>query len=248
MLNLIIDQGNTTTKFFVFDKNYNIVYSTRCTNNDKANCKAVLESLLDRDIDSAIYSSVGEINEQILSSINNLNFYILFDHTTPIPIENLYQSKHTLGTDRLAGAIGANYLYPGKNLIIIDIGTAITYDFVTAQNQFIGGNISPGPHIRLKALSTFTSRLPLVDLKQPEGLIARNTQEAILNGVVYGIVAEINGIISMAKGLYSPLTPILTGGYADFFGKMFKNYIFVKANLVAIGLNRVLEFNKKLTL
>ncbi len=142
--------------------------------------------------------------------------------------------------DRLAGAVGANYLFPGRNLIIIDIGTAITYDFVNNKNQFLGGNISPGPHIRFKALNNYTAKLPLVDLDTPKRFIGQNTREAILNGVVYGIFAEIKGIINEAKKKFDSITPVLTGGYAVFFGKMFKNYIFVEANLVPIGLNQVL--------
>ncbi len=248
MYNLIIDQGNTRTKFYLFDQNYNIIQKKSCLNTPEQTSLLLVKEFLSFHPQYAIYSSVSGLNDRIINEIKHLKVFIIFDHKTPIPIENLYESKQTLGMDRLAGAIGANYIFPGKNLLIIDIGTAITYDFVTEKNQFLGGNISPGPMLRFRALNEFTANLPLVELDYPQRLIAQNTREAILNGVVHGIVAEIKGIIREGKTKFKDLKPILTGGYAYFFGKMFKNYIFVEANLVPIGLNCVLEFNKKLIL
>ncbi len=248
MLNLIIDQGNTKTKFYIFDINKKIIHKTSCPKDNQKLCISVLSELFNFKISNAIYSSVSGLNDAIIERIRNLSYHIIFDYTTPIPINNLYQSKQTLGTDRLAGAIGARCLFPDKNLLIIDIGTAITYDFVNSQGQFLGGNISPGPHIRFSALHDYTASLPKVELDEPQRLIAQNTKEAILNGVLWGIYSEINGIIKLSEGKFDSITPILSGGYAYFFGKMFKSYIFVEANLVPIGLNCVLEYNKKLDL
>ncbi len=245
MANLIIDQGNTATKLYVF-KNNSIIYTKKFRNFDTQIIHQIDKIIKDYLINAAIYSSVSENDKKIIKTLEKVDYHIIFSSSTPIPIENLYKSPQTLGSDRLAGAIGANFLFPNTNLLIIDIGTAITYDFVSEKNQYLGGNISPGPHLRFKALNTFTARLPLVQASYPQNFIGQNTREAILNGVILGIVHEIQGFIQEAEKNFNKLKPILTGGYADFFGKILKNSIFVEINLVPIGLHRVLEYNKTL--
>ncbi len=241
-MNLIIDHGNTATKIYFFDnnqisKNYTIL-------NSQVN--EVLPQLIkEHAVEHAIYSGVGTGLEQILTDLKKKTDLIIFNHQTPIPIKNEYKTPQTLGTDRLAAAIGANYLFPGQNVVIFDIGTALTIDLVTDSGQYLGGNISPGPLMRLKALNYFTARLPLVELSDTQQFIGQSTHEAILNGVVWGIVNEINGYIETLERNFKNLRPIMTGGYAEFFAKKMKNPIFVYVNLVPIGLNRVLEFNKQ---
>ncbi len=245
MANLIIDQGNTATKLYVFKDN-SIIHTNKFRNFDTQIIHQINKILKDYLINGVIYSSVSEPDEKIIKTLEKIDYHIIFSPSTPVPIENLYQSPQTLGSDRLAGAIGANFLFPNTNLLIIDIGTAITYDFVSEKNQFLGGNISPGPHLRFKALNTFTARLPLVQTSYPQNFIGQNTREAILNGVILGITHEILGFIHEAEKNFNNLKPILTGGYADFFGKILKNSIFVEINLIPIGLHRVLEYNKTL--
>ena len=247
MNNLIIDQGNSKTKFFVINSQYKIIHKKKINNTEKKRY-SILYELMELNVSYAIYSSVSGLDKQIIKIIQDLDFHIIFNHTTPIPIQNLYETKHSLGTDRLAGAIGANYLFPQTNLLVIDIGTAITYDFVDEKNRFLGGNISPGPLLRFRALHDYTKKLPFVNISMPQNFIAKNTKDAILNGVIWGIKAEIEDFIAQAKKKYPQIKPILTGGYAYFFGKIFKNYIFVNNYLVPLGLNHVLEFNKKINL
>ncbi len=241
-MNLIIDHGNTATKIYLFDnnqisKNYTILNSQ---------VEKILPELISGyPVERAIYSGVGSGLERILADLKKQTDLIIFNHLTPIPIKNKYKTPQTLGTDRLAAAIGANYLFPGQNVVIFDIGTALTIDLVTSSAEYIGGNISPGPLMRLKALNYFTARLPLVELTDTQDYIGQSTHEAILNGVVWGIVNEIDGYIDTFKRNFKNLRPIITGGYAEFFAKKMKNPIFVYVNLVPIGLNRVLEFNKQ---
>ena len=142
----------------------------------------------------------------------------------------------------MAACIGANFLFSDRNLLVIDAGTAITFDVVNANNQYVGGCISLGLDMRRKALNHFTHRLPLVDLADDTPLIGTTTQEAILSGVVNGLVCEIDGIISNLSHVYPQLLVFLTGGNAKYFEKRIKNCNFAVPDLVLIGLNRILMF------
>ncbi|MCD8073209.1 MAG: type III pantothenate kinase, partial [Alistipes sp.] len=152
-------------------------------------------------------------------------------------------TPQTLGCDRLAGAVGAAAIYPGQNILIADLGTAITFDVVTAAGEFLGGNISPGAAMRLRALHEYTGRLPLVGQEGPTEEIATSSQSAVRSGVVGGIVYEIEGYIARLGERYDPLKIIFTGGDSDFFAKRVKNAIFATYDLVVYGLNRILEYN-----
>ncbi len=157
--------------------------------------------------------------------------------------ENCYKTPETLGKDRIAAAVGGFDLYPDTNLLIIDAGTAITYDIVNDKHQFLGGNISPGIEMRFKALHQFTGKLPLVKQQNFGKLYGTSTEEAIRAGVQNGVVFEIDKAIDTFKEFYKNLKVIITGGDAEFFDKKLKNSFFVNFNLTALGLNRILEYN-----
>ena len=171
--------------------------------------------------------------------------FVELDHLTELPIENLYETPETLGKDRIAAAVGANELFPDQNLLIIDAGTAITYDLVSEKNQFIGGNISPGLEMRFKALNHFTGKLPLVNYSDDFETVGRNTIDAIRAGVQNGILFEIAQTIDLFNRNYQNLHIIMTGGDSYFFDKKLNYSIFVNFNLTLIGLNRILEHNAK---
>jgi type III pantothenate kinase len=173
-----------------------------------------------------------------------LTYFIELNEYTDIPIENLYETKSTLGKDRLAAVIGANNIFPDSNVLVIDMGTAITYDFINTSKQFIGGTISPGMEMRFKALNHYTDQLPLLKKNENYQTIGKNTSEAIISGVQNGILFEIDGYINTLKSNYNDIKVILTGGDAIFFDKKLKNTIFVNLNLNFIGLNTILEHNK----
>ena len=162
---------------------------------------------------------------------------------TRLPFKNLYLDKETLGFDRIAAAAGAQALFPGENIIIIDAGTAITIDVVTKEGQFIGGNISPGVDMRFKALNEFTSKLPLVKIEGETGITAKTTEDAIRFGVFNGIKYEMDGYIDAFNQIYENLKVILTGGDHKYFDKKLKNSIFADSNLTLKGLNKILQFN-----
>lgn len=197
-------------------------------------------------LNQAILSSVKPVDEELIRFLSqNFQLFIELDHHTPLPIENLYETPETLGKDRIAAAVGANELFPGQNILIIDAGTAITYDVVSEKNEFLGGNISPGLQMRFKALNHFTGKLPLINYSDEFQLIGRNTEEAIRDGVQNGILYEIERTIETFNRNYENLQIVMTGGDSIFFDKKLNYSIFVHFNLTLIGLNRILEHNAK---
>ena len=194
----------------------------------------------------AILSSVKPVDEELLQFLSgNFDLFIELDHLTELPIENLYETPETLGKDRLAAAVGANELFPDQNILVIDAGTAITYDLVSEKNQFVGGNISPGLQMRFKALNHFTGKLPLVSYSDEFQSIGKNTTDAIRAGVQNGILYEIAQTIDVFNENYQNLQIVMTGGDSIFFDKKLNYSIFVHFNITLIGLNRILEHNAK---
>lgn len=159
---------------------------------------------------------------------------------TPIPLKIKYRTPHTLGSDRLAAAIGAQGEAPGRNILVIDAGSAITIDFVDADGHFWGGNISPGVKMRLTALHQQTSRLPLISKEGETPTLGYDTETAIRSGVIRGICHEIDGYIYEFREKYPDVLVFLTGGDEKTLIGNIKNRIFADKFLVAKGLNRIL--------
>jgi type III pantothenate kinase len=170
---------------------------------------------------------------------------LLLKPETDLPISHRYKTLDTLGADRIAGVVAVHALYPGKNVLLIETGTCITYDLISADGIYQGGGISPGLHMRFMALHTFTHKLPLIEPVSNPALLGDSTETSILSGVVNGLKAEVEGIISLYESNYENLTIILSGGNLDYFDKNLKNNIFAVPNIVLTGLNIILEFNDK---
>ncbi len=166
-----------------------------------------------------------------------------FTPRTPVPIRNAYRTPETLGRDRLAAAVGATVLYPGRNALIVDFGTAVTLDLVTADGTYRGGCISPGLSTRFRALHDYTAALPLCAPTEEEELQGLTTDEAVRRGVMNSLSFEIEGYISRMERKIDDLCVIFTGGDAKYFVKRIKNTIFANCNLVFYGLNRILEYD-----
>ena len=166
--------------------------------------------------------------------------------TTAVPLNNAYTTRHTLGADRLAAAVGAAGLRPGRATLVVDAGTALKIDLVTADGTYHGGSISPGLRMRLQALHTFTGRLPLLELPAPDATIpltGDSTTDSLLSGVVNGAVAEITGFLAQYQQRYPGLGVLLTGGDAAFLAARLPACIFVVPELVLLGLNRILAYH-----
>jgi type III pantothenate kinase len=239
-MNLVIDVGNTAIKLAAIRDKY-IVDVIRTNGWDDSSVVHFLSKY--GSFDYGIISSVRD--EMIPEFINAFveKELMVFSHKMQVPIANDYETPNTLGLDRLAAAVGANNIFPHANVLVVDCGTAITIDFVSAIGRFEGGNISLGLNTRFKALSSFTSRLPLVDIADGYPLIGKNTTDAIRAGVLNSAVFELDSYIDLFSGLHPDLKVIFTGGDAFFFDGRLKNTIFVVPNLVVQGLNRILEYN-----
>lgn len=178
----------------------------------------------------------------------NIHPTLYLDGETPIPIINRYNTPQTLGTDRLAAVIGA--YAEGKRrtgihapILVIDLGTAITYDFITAEGEYLGGNISPGIDMRLRALNAFTDKLPLVSHQGECPPVGHSTETAIRSGVINGVKHEIHGTIQHFLVKYPQLLIFLTGGDAIDFDEPLKKRIFADKFLVIKGLDQILKYN-----
>lgn len=193
----------------------------------------------------AIACSVRKLAPDVLADIERLVGPVtLLTPSTPVPLKNAYASPDSLGMDRLAAAVGAAGHVPGRNLLVVDLGTAATYDFVDSNATFRGGNIAPGVKMRLDALHAYTSRLPLVEPKQPDASapFGTTTRAAMVNGAVLGVAAEINYYHSLAG---ADAAVVLTGGDAMLVAPLLKNLpVAVVPHLVSYGLNRISLYNE----
>ena len=249
-MNLCIDQGNSRTKVALMTdegKMINHFIYKQFSSSD-------VERLLDLyDITDAIISSVVNIEAAVVNTLHRRSqHFVLFDHNTPVPIINCYDTPQTLGQDRLAAAVGAKSLCPNENLLIIDAGSAITYDFVSDKGEYMGGNIAPGLKMRFTMLQRMTKKLPLVEVEENEliPLFGKNTRDAIAAGVIRGVAYEVKGYMRTLGEKVPHFRTFLTGGNAPFIlnnvrtSRTEKREIRYEKNLVLTGLNTILCANK----
>ncbi len=238
-MNLVIDQGNSSAKVEIFEGEKVVFYQKY----ERFSVEEAESLLREYDCRQAILSTVVDEDEQLTHYLSDkLEKWVCLTNETTIPIEILYETPKTLGRDRIAVCVGANYLMPDTNLLVIDVGTAITFDIVNSQNQYVGGNISLGIDMRRKALHTFTAKLPLIEVDDDAKMIGTTTETAIESGIIHGIAGEINSFIAAVAEVYPNLNVFLTGGSAKCFEKRIKSKIFAERNLVHIGLNRILNY------
>jgi type III pantothenate kinase len=245
MLNLVIDIGNTFTKLATFNNREMI---SMVQTNDLS--VEYLNNFLEANaVDNTIISSVNtEIDsfEELLTSRTN---YIRFSGSSSSNVINQYKTPHTLGLDRYAAVIAAEYLFPKQSCLVIDAGSCITYDFIDKERNYLGGSITPGIQMRFKAMSSFTGRLPLVEPDKEVNLdYGNDTNSALTSGVQKGVVYEATGFINSFYLKWPDLKVILCGGDVNFFDTELKNSIFAhtlktEPHLVLIGLNEVICYN-----
>lgn len=240
-MNLVIDIGNTLVKVGTIDKDsiISIEKHETLTADIIANCIAKHHP------ERAIISSVGKIDEPLVNHLTSLIPTTYFSHLTKVPIINCYKTPQTLGLDRIAAVVGANHLFPSTDLLVIDSGTAITYDIIKSNTEYLGGAISPGILLRYKSLHQNTANLPFLTSFENTSIIGTSTSECIESGVLNGVIGEVDHFINGVREKFPSVKVVFTGGDANFFDNKLKNSIFVVQNLVIIGLNRILDFNAK---
>lgn len=237
--NLIIaDAGNTSLKLALFVNDvpetvlridYQRLSQWFENNIDLAKLTCVLSSVTDYTIEKQLRNFFSEL--------------IIIDHKSKVPFKNKYQSPTTLGIDRICNAAAISIMAKGKKSVSIDIGTCVKFDFVDANGHYHGGSISPGIHLRYKALNDYTANLPLLDSFDQTDLIGTTTNGSIQSGVINGIKAEITEIIHRYEIEQGDLTFFVTGGDARYFDFEGKNNIFADENLTLKGLYYIYQAN-----
>ncbi|MGB3529604.1 MAG: type III pantothenate kinase [Saprospiraceae bacterium] len=236
---LCIDVGNSRTKIAIFKKERPIYKDTLDTLDLVA-----LQGLFDRfPISHSILCQVKNVKKPIKDYLRKHSVYKEMGLHLKLPVTIMYRPPESLGKDRLAAVCGAVRLYPDQDMLIIGSGTCITYDFVNAKSCYLGGSISPGLDMRLKAMHAFTARLPLVESRLDVGLTAKDTVASLQSGAVWGIQSELAGIIGLYLSKYPDIQVILCGGGAKFYKNRLKKTIFALPNLVTLGLNGILILN-----
>ena len=244
MSSICIDAGNTFIKIALMEDG-NVTSLAAFPLTDVYGLLQHVASL--PQADACIISSVISILPKIVDVFKQKSSYFLeLTHETPLPIRNLYQTPETLGKDRLAAVVGAYSLFPGKDILVFDAGTALTIDFIDRDGNYRGGNISPGLNMRFRALHNDTHQLSLQEQTDDYELIGDTTASAIISGVQNGIIFEMNYYVHHFVKKFPTLVKILTGGDANFFENKFETHIFAVPNLIYIGLEKIVSFNKSL--
>ncbi len=239
--NLTIDFGNTSAKVLVFEMDA-VCYRK---SGHSLSIKDTLTLLRRFKPHAAIISAVTPVSKALLKTLNDYTSLTVLNHKVKVPVKIRYRSPETLGSDRLAGIVGAGKLFPSTNVLVIDMGTCIKYDFLQKTHVYQGGSISPGLAMRFRALNQYTAKLPLISPAQLKSFIGTDTRTSILSGVQTGVVAEMNGFIDRYRKKFGALKVILTGGDAPRFAGQVKMPIFAAPDLVNIGLNEILNFNAR---
>ncbi|MDA9276340.1 type III pantothenate kinase [Flavobacteriaceae bacterium] len=240
-MNLVIDIGNTAVKVYLF-KNNEIIKREVLSENALIQ---YLKLIAIDDIRNIICSSVTKSYKDQLSKIfKNSNYFDFSDNNLKIPFTNNYETKKSLGQDRIGLISSAVLKFQDQNSLVIDMGTCITYDFIDSQNIYHGGAISPGIRMRYSSFSNYTSNLPLLKFQDITKIIGANTEESLHIGINNGIVGEINQYINSLKKSYSEFNVIITGGDSIFLLNKIKNAIFADQDFLASGLNYIIKLNE----
>lgn len=237
---LAIDIGNTKIKAAVFEGNVLVARYAFAKEGAPENLEKIFRS--HAGLGQTVLSSVGKDEDELLSIAREKGGVSIISHESRFPFVNKYATPATLGVDRMVLAAGAVLHYPGKNRLVIDAGTCITYDFTDSADNYLGGAISPGLKMRYDAMHTFTAKLPLLYPEMPEHYIGNSTKNAMDSGAVNGMIYEIDGFIKQYCEEYQDITIILTGGDADFLAKRLKNTIFANSNFLLESLNLLYQY------
>jgi len=239
---LCIDWGNTLVKAAIFDGEHKTLAAKQFDANDAAS--SLTDLIASHQPQGAIVSSVAGNMSGIEATLReSMQHVLMLDMNTSLPVMNAYSSPESLGTDRLAIAVGAQSAFPDKNILAISLGTCVTYNFVQKNKAFRGGAISPGLQMRLRAMHEWTDKLPEV---KPEGeilLLGYDTATCMRSGAIYGMASEIDGMVNAFADQYPDFNAVLTGGDAALLANKLKTRIFADPDLLMKGLNLILKHN-----
>ena len=236
---LCFDFGNTRKKVAVFEGNQIKQVISIQDDTDET-----LRILLDEfHPQKTIVSSVIHHNPNIETILAQNTKFHLLSHATQLSFTTPVGKPQSIGTDRLALASAVTDLYPGKHVLVIALGTCVTYNFINKYSEFIGGAISPGLEMRLKSLQYYTAKLPLVKAYSYAPVLGYDTETNILSGVLIGMSHEIEGFIADYKQKFKNFNVVLTGGDIQHLALHLKSKIFADPDLLFKGLYAISEKN-----
>ena len=239
-MDLVIDIGNTLCKTAIFREDEELLFYTTLPELKTEDIVLLLEK---HPVKHAILSSVAEAYPEIETILKNSTDYVHFSHATKLPITIQYDSLATLGLDRIANAVAAACFFSQQNVLSIQAGSCLVFDFIDKKACFQGGAIAPGVSMRFQALHHFTKRLPLLEKSENPPLIGKDTQQSIQSGVINGVIHEINETIRQYQRDYPDLQVLLSGGDSMYLQKSIKNAIFAGSKFVLKGLHKILMLN-----
>ena len=235
-MNLCIDIGNSRVKIALFQEN-RVVAEQVCEELTKDFLQDIFAKY---DVKKSIISSVTHNKREIITFLKKRTNLVELTNETPISLKINYLTPQTLGRDRIAAAVGAAEILPKSDILVIDIGSCVTMDLVTADGVFHGGNIAPGFVMRINAMHDYTAKLPIVKPQTPKDILGKNTNEAVLFGAFWGIVSEVNTLYDRLLSDYPNISIVVSGGDAHYFENHLRNCKKIVPNLVLIGLNKIL--------
>ncbi len=239
-MEMAVDIGNTRSKVAVFKGDQMLLVRTF----RKLSAADILKiTKANAPVSSVILCESGKVSASLKRMLRKNFFLFEFGNKALIPFRNMYKTPSTLGKDRIALVSGACKMFPGKEILVIDAGTCVTFDFISRSKEYLGGSISPGIQMRFKALHNYTERLPLISSPEKTKIRGTSTRESILSGVVNGTLAEVDGLISQYKKLYPGTKVLLTGGDSSFLAANLKSSTFVVPHLLMNGLIFLLKLN-----
>lgn len=241
-MNVVIDIGNTRSKYAFFDGRDLLSYGF-----DPQDLVAQLRGIAGQKEEINLFlSGSGKIVPQLREALKEqATFWLEAGTELELPIEIGYKTPETLGFDRIAICVGAHALFPGQELLVIDSGTAITYNYVSREGCFLGGNIAPGVETRFKSLHRYTDKLPCLEPTVEYGGYGRSTREAIVNGVMLGMLFEVEKYIEHFLARKENQQVLLTGGGSVYLKNKLNFPVYMEKHLGFIGLNEILEYSKK---
>jgi type III pantothenate kinase len=241
-LNLTLDIGNSRTKIALFNGRELV---KKAVVDNPLMATRLLAEFGERAFNcKTIVSATSELDEGLYKMLRKNNNCLRLSAQTPLPISNQYKTPETLGKDRLAAVVGAWQLCPKADCLVVDAGTCITYELLTAEGAYLGGNIAPGLAMRLRAMHAFTAKLPLVERQRLDTEIGYSTDSALRTGGLLGAAMEISGFMGLYQKKWPKLQLVLTGGDAPFLAELLQDQqAVVSLDLVSIGLNEILLYN-----
>lgn len=238
---LVVDVGNTRTKWAVYQNELQVYFKTSADDEITQITHQILQ--LFPNLNKGICTSVRKKSD--LQWINKMPFVRFVDRNDTFPFTNLYATPETLGLDRMVLAAGSVLKFPKQNRLVIDAGTCVTFDFISSDDVYLGGGISPGLDMRYKAMHEFTAKLPRLYAEPPHALIGNTTAQSMHVGATRGIIAEIDTYIDDLMQVYGNIKIILTGGDTDFLAKQLKNRIFALPNFLLESLLSIYEYQNQ---